>query len=93
MNKIRFYYTLKEHVDSDGVDNINSFIATMQVYAINYSQPIYASGFGPVWTLLLNRHYSDYITYKDYSFEETLAENFQPSFDTSEFYRNSIKSI
>lgn len=87
MNKIRFYYTLKDACDSDNIDNINSFVANVQAYAVGYSQPIYPSGFGPVWTILLNRHYSDYIAYKDYYFEETLADNFQPTFDTGEFYR------
>lgn len=87
MNKIRFYYTLKEHVESDGLQNLTSFIANLQAYVINYGFEITVDNFSKVYNLLLNRHYSDYIAYKDYRFEETLANNFQPSFDTSEFYR------
>lgn len=87
MNKIRFYYTLKEHVESDGLQNLTSFIANLQAYVINYGFEITVDNFSKVYNLLLNRHYKDFIAYKDYCIEEVMSENFQPTFDTGEFYR------
>lgn len=87
MKKIRFYYSLKEHIDSDGIQNLTSFIANLQTYVINYGSEITVDKFSKVYNILLNRHYEDFIAYKDYSFEETLAENFQPNFDVSGFYK------
>ena len=85
MNKIRFYQDFQNMIGAN--DNFSNFSYWFGNKVKNYIDKAFDAKFQPVFNIIINRHLTDYVLYRDYDFEATLEDDFAPDF-THEDYPN-----
>jgi hypothetical protein len=83
MNKIRFYQDFQNMIGAN--DSFTNFTNWFGNKVKAYSDKAIDAKFKPVWNILVNRHLTDYVLYRDYDFEKTLEEGFTPNFTTEDY--------
>lgn len=86
MMKIRFYQTFEEMIAASGYgDSFTAFRNWLIGKAKQMNSGNIDNKFEDVYKILINRHWTDYVLYRDYYFEDTINPNFTPSFTTDDY--------
>jgi len=83
MNKIRFYQDFLNMIGAN--DSFANFSSWFGNKVKNYIDNAFDAKFKPVFNILVNRHLSDYVLYRDYDFEKTLEAGFAPDFTHDDY--------